>query len=77
MIIVYIYLLLMMCITSQIQIKNSIYNIELGRVVWRRGAHYESPMVNIFNDTLECDGDLSPDAYVFNKYGKLIEIKNQ
>lgn len=52
-----------------------IFNIELGKIIWTRGAYYESPIVDIFNDTLECGGDLSANTYIFNKYGELIKIK--
>ncbi|MGL5245908.1 MAG: hypothetical protein ACRC7R_12100, partial [Sarcina sp.] len=54
-----------------------IYNIELGKVMWTRGGYYECPDVNIFNDTLECRGDLSTDVYIFNKEGELIEKKSE
>lgn len=52
-----------------------IFNIELGKIIWTRGTYYESPIVDIFNDTLECGGDLSANTYIFNKYGELIKIK--
>ena len=51
-----------------------IFNIESGKIIWTRGSYYESPRVDIFNDTLECSGDLSTNTYIFNKYGELIEI---
>lgn len=55
-----------------------IFNIESGKIIWTRGSYYESPRVDIFNDTLECSGDLSTNTYIFNKYGDLIEtIKPQ
>lgn len=50
-----------------------IFNIELGTIVWTRGGYYESPTVDILNDTLKCGGDLSANTYVFNKYGELIK----
>lgn len=50
-----------------------IFNIELGTIIWTRGGYYESPTVDIFNDTLKCGGDLSANTYVFNKYGELIK----
>lgn len=55
-----------------------IFNIKSGKIIWTRGSYYESPRVDIFNDTLECSGDLSTNTYIFNKYGDLIEtIKPQ
>lgn len=55
-----------------------IFNIESGEIIWTRGAYYESPTVDIFEDTLKCGGDLSANTYVFNKYGELIKtIKPQ
>lgn len=55
-----------------------IFNIESGKIIWTRGSYYESPRVDILNDTLECNGDLSTNIYIFNKYGELIEtIKPQ
>lgn len=53
-----------------------IFNIELGKSIWTRGGYYESPTVDIFNDTLKCGGDLSANTYVFNKYGELIKTIN-
>ncbi|SHH34417.1 hypothetical protein SAMN02745196_00066 [Clostridium collagenovorans DSM 3089] len=53
-----------------------IFDIELGKVNWTRGNYYECPSVNIFDDTLECGGDLSANTYIFNKYGELIETIN-
>ncbi|MDU4883075.1 hypothetical protein [uncultured Clostridium sp.] len=55
-----------------------IFNIESGKIIWTRGAYYESPTVDIFNDTLKCGGDLSTNTYIFNKYGELVKtIKPQ
>ena len=55
-----------------------IFNIESGKIIWTRGEYYESPTVDIFNDTLKCGGDLSANTYIFNKYGELIKtIKPQ
>lgn len=50
-----------------------IFNIESGKIIWTRGAYYESPTVDIFDDTLRCGGDLSSNTYVFSKYGELIK----
>ena len=52
-----------------------IMNIETNEILWTRGGYYESPRVNIYNDTLSCGGDLSAKTYVFNKYGELIKTK--
>lgn len=39
------------------------------------GGKYESPSINVLNDTLEASGDLSATTYVFDKKGELLEEK--
>lgn len=51
-----------------------IFNIKSGKIIWTRGSYYESPTVDIFNDTLKYGGDLSTNTYIFNKYGELVKI---
>ena len=58
---------------------NNIYLISnQEKLFGQGGAYYESPTVDIFNDTLKCGGDLSTNTYIFNKYGELVKtIKPQ
>ncbi len=55
----------------------SILNLSTGEVIWELGNYYESPQLDIYNDTVNCTGDLdfSGKTYMFNKYGQLIGEK--